>query len=85
MFEAKYQKLIGGFLLSRISTSEMLQLRELLQMETNSVAKAKATMSLIQDDELMTLAKSGIQATEARIKGIQKFVSDNNIVTAEVH
>jgi len=38
----------------------MLQLRELLQMETNSVAKAKATMNLIQDDELMTLAKSGI-------------------------
>jgi len=63
----------------------MLQLRELLQMETNSVAKAKATMNLIQDDELMTLAKSGIQATEARIKGIQKFVSDNNIVSSEVH
>jgi len=63
----------------------MLQLRELLQMETNSVAKAKATMNLIQDDELMTLAKSGIQATEARIKGIQKFVNDNNIVSSEVH
>jgi len=71
--------------LNRISTAEMLQLRELLQMETNSVAKAKATMNLIQDDELMTLAKSGIQATEARIKGIQKFVSDNNIVSSEVH
>jgi len=75
----------GGFILNRISTAEMLQLRELLQMETNSVAKAKATMNLIQDDELMTLAKSGIQATEARIKGIQKFVSDNNIVSSEVH
>jgi len=49
------------------------------------VAKAKATMNLIQDDELMTLAKSGIQATEARIKGIQKFVNDNNIVSSEVH
>ncbi|KAF1085177.1 hypothetical protein SPSYN_01313 [Sporotomaculum syntrophicum] len=71
--------------MSRISTMEMLQLRELLQMETNSVAKAKATMSLIEDDELMTLAKSGIQATEARIKGMQKFISDNDLVSMEVH
>lgn len=71
--------------MSRISTAEMLQLRELLQMETNAVAKAKATLSLVKDDELKTLAKSGIQATEARIKGIQKFISESNIVTPEVH
>lgn len=71
--------------MSRISTMEMLQLRELLQMETNSVAKAKATMNLIEDDELLTLAKSGIQATEARIKGMQKFISDNDLVSMEVH
>jgi hypothetical protein len=71
--------------LSRISTAEMLQLRELLQMETNSVAKAKATQTLIQDDEMLTLAKSGIQASEARIKNLQKFISENDIVTMEVH
>lgn len=71
--------------MNRFSPAEMLQLRELLQMETNSVAKAKATMSLIQDDELLTLAKSGIQATEARIKGMQKLISDHNLVSMEVH
>lgn len=71
--------------MSRITTGEMLQLRELLQMETNSVAKAKATLNLIQDEELLTLAKSGVQATEARIKGLQKFISDNDMVKAEVH
>ena len=71
--------------MSRISTGEMLQIRELLQMETNAVAKAKATQALVKDDELMTLAKSGIQASEARIKGLQKFISDNNIARSEVH
>lgn len=71
--------------MSRISTAEMLQLRELLQMETNAVAKAKATQVLIKDSEMLTLAKSGIQAGEARIKNLQKFVSENNIVTSEVH
>ncbi|TYO94435.1 hypothetical protein [Desulfallas thermosapovorans] len=71
--------------MSRITTGEMLQLRELLQMETNSVAKAKATLNLIQDEELLTLAKSGVQASEARIKGLQKFISDNDMVKAEVH
>ena len=71
--------------MSRISTGEMLQIRELLQMETNAVAKSKATQALVKDDELMTLAKSGIQASEARIKGLQKFISDNNIARSEVH
>lgn len=71
--------------MSRITTGEMLQLRELLQMETNSVAKAKATLNLIRDEELLTLAKSGVQASEARIKGLQKFLSDNDMVKAEVH
>lgn len=71
--------------MSRISTGEMLQIRELLQMETNAIAKAKATQALVKDDELMTLAKSGIQASEARIKGLQKFISDNNIARSEVH
>ncbi|MHB8157697.1 MAG: hypothetical protein ACYDEQ_09965 [Desulfocucumaceae bacterium] len=71
--------------MNRISTAEMLQFRELLQMETNSVAKAKATQALINDDEMITLAKSGIQASEARIKNLQKFISDNDIVSTEVH
>lgn len=70
--------------MSHISTSEVLQLRELLQMETNSVAKAKATASLVRDDELATLVKSGIQASEARIKGIQKCINEANLLSPEV-
>ena len=71
--------------MNHISTAEMLELRELLQMETNSVAKAKATQALVKDDELLTLAKSGVQASEARIKALQKFISDHDILTSEVH
>jgi len=71
--------------LKEISTLEMLQLRELMQMETNSVAKAKAVQNLVKDDELMTVVKSGIQASEARIKNMQKFISDYDLVHREVH
>lgn len=70
--------------MSRLSTGELLQLRELLQMETNAVAKAKATATLVRDEELGTLVKSGIQASEARIKGIQKCIHDSNIISPEV-
>ena len=68
-----------------ISMNEKLQLRELLQLETNSVAKAKAMQGLIKDDELKTFAVSGIQASEARIKGIQQFLNENQLVSKEVH
>lgn len=71
--------------MKKITTSEMLQFRELLQMESISLAKAKAINTLIEDDELNTLATSGIQAAEARIKGMQQFINDNHIVSMEVN
>ncbi|MDD3654799.1 MAG: hypothetical protein PHO01_11585 [Desulfotomaculaceae bacterium] len=67
--------------MDKISTAEMLQLRELMQMETNAVAKAKGTQALIKDDELLTLVKSGIQASEARIKSLQRFASERDMVS----
>lgn len=68
--------------MDHISAAEMLQLRELLQMETNSVIFTKATQALIKDDELLTLAKTGVQQSEARIKSIQQFITDRDLVTA---
>ena len=68
-----------------ITTAEMLQLRELLQMETTALAKAKVTEPFIEDHELKDTMKIGIQAVEARLKGIQQFISDNNIMDMEVH
>ncbi|KUO52894.1 MAG: hypothetical protein APF76_14815 [Desulfitibacter sp. BRH_c19] len=69
----------------KITTGEKLQFRELLQMESISLAKAKAISTLIEDEELKTLSTSGIEASEARIKGIQQFINENDIVSMEVN
>lgn len=69
----------------QLSTAEMLQLHELLQMETIALEKSKATEALIQDDELKTLVKSGIQSCEARIKGMMQFIHENALIPEEVH
>lgn len=69
----------------KLSTAEMLQLRELMQSEAIALAKAMATHMLIEDDELKTLVKAGIQASEARIKGMQQFLNENGIIPMEVH
>ncbi|KUO63608.1 MAG: hypothetical protein APF84_18790 [Gracilibacter sp. BRH_c7a] len=69
----------------KITTAEMLQFRELLQMETISLAKAKAMGTLIEDDELNSLSISGIQAAEGRIKGLQQFINENDIVSMGVN
>lgn len=68
-----------------ISMGEKMQLRELLQLETTGVAKAKAMQGLIKDDELKSFTIAGIQAGEARIKGIQQFLNENHLVSKEVH
>jgi len=65
--------------LIEITPSEALVLSKMLQMETTSLAMAKAGINLIGDDDLKDLAKSGIQAAEARIKGLQQFVTNNDI------
>ncbi|HHY60641.1 MAG TPA: hypothetical protein GX504_08490 [Clostridia bacterium] len=68
----------------KITPAEMLQLRELLQMEINALAKAKTVHPLVEDEELKAQIASGIQAAEARIKGIQQFLTDRQLVEVEV-
>lgn len=63
-----------------LSDSEMLSLREMLQMETNALTKVKATQMAVTDDELKSQVKASIMAGEKRIKGIQQFISENNIL-----
>jgi ribosome recycling factor len=71
-----------------LAEHEKVSLREILQMETNGLAKLKASKKMIDDEELAKQAESAILAAEGRIKGIQQFLNENNIVTAqnrEVH
>jgi hypothetical protein len=65
----------------QVTTNEILALNKFLQMETNSLTIAKAGINVISDQQLKTLAQSGITATEGRIRGIQQFIIENNITS----
>jgi hypothetical protein len=70
----------------KLALGEILTLRELLQMESNALAASKATVMLITDPQLKGLVESGILASEARIKGMQQFIEENDVIsTQEVH
>jgi hypothetical protein len=64
----------------KLTSSEVLSLSSLLQMEANSLAVSKAAVHALTDEELLALTKAGIMASEARIKGFQQFISENQIV-----
>jgi transaldolase len=63
-----------------LSDSELLSLREMLQMETNALAKVKATKMVVTDDELKCQVDAAEMAAEKRVRGIQQFISENNIL-----
>lgn len=70
----------------KLSESEKLNLSKMLQMETNTVTKTKMIVSAINDDELRRATETSILAGEARIKGIQQFINENNVISnTEVH
>ena len=70
----------------KLAMGEILSMRELLQMESNALATSKATIMMIQDPQLKLLTESGILATEAKIKGLQQFIQENDITSIqEVH
>ena len=66
----------------QITPNEMLSISKLLEIETNNYAVAKAGINVIQDQELKTKTQAGMVAMEARIKGLQQFINDNNICMA---
>ncbi len=70
----------------KLAPGEVLTLRELLQMESNALAASKATVALITDPQLKAIAEAGILTSEARIKGMQQFIQENNVISIqEVH
>lgn len=69
-----------------LTQTEILSLREMLQMETNALAIARLSIMAIQDPDLKDLGDSGIVAAENRIKGLQRFINENNVLSMrEVH
>lgn len=69
----------------KLSEAELLTLTGMLKMETEGLAVAKATQMLIEDNDLKRAAETGILAAEARIKGMQQFINENQVLgTGEV-
>ena len=65
----------------QVTDSEILSLTKMLEAETYSLAIAKASLLAISQEQLKTLAQSGITSAEARITGLQQFIGENQIVS----
>lgn len=65
--------------MKKLTPGEMLSLRELIQMECNGLAASKASTTLITDPELKSIAEAGILSAEMKIKGLQKFIQENDV------
>lgn len=67
----------------QLPASEILSISNLIQMETTGLAMAKAGINVIADEQLKVQARSGINAAETRIKGLQQFISENNVINLQ--
>ena len=52
-------------------------------MESDGVIMQRAINTLISDEDLKRQSEASILATEGRIKGIQQFISENNVSVAK--
>ncbi|CVK20694.1 hypothetical protein [Sporomusa sphaeroides] len=66
----------------QLTPVEVLSLAKLLEMETNALTVAQASLMAISDEQLKTMTQAGIAATQARVAGLQQFVVENKITTA---
>ncbi|MDO5516014.1 MAG: hypothetical protein Q4F66_00565 [Clostridium sp.] len=65
-----------------LSDVEKISLAAVLKMESDGLIMQKAMKALISDEDLKRQSEAGILAAEGRIKGIQQFINENNIITA---
>ena len=64
-----------------LTPGEMLSLRELFTMESTGLVSLKTMHPLVSDEKLRSSCEAGIQAAEARIRSMQQFLQENQIVT----
>lgn len=70
----------------KLSQEELINLNKLLQAETSAISKARMIVPAIDDKKLREMVEVSIASCEARIKGIQQFINENDIIsTTEVH
>lgn len=63
----------------QLTAVEVLSLAKLLEMETNALTVAQASLMAIADEHLKNMTQAGLAATQARIAGLQQFVIENKI------
>lgn len=69
----------------QLTPVEVLSLAKLLEMESNALTVAQTSLMAISDEQLKTIVQAGITATQARIAGLQQFVSENKITAVSAN
>lgn len=64
----------------KLADNEILSLTNLLKMEKDGLIVTRAMQPLVTDDTLRQQVEAGILATEGRIRGIQQFINENQIL-----
>lgn len=66
-----------------LSQIENLSLTAVLKMEADALIMGKAIGTLITDEDLKRKSDSDVLATEGRIKALQQFIVENQIVVGQ--
>lgn len=66
-----------------LSEIEKISLAAVIKMESDGLLMQRAINMLISDEDLKRQSESSILATEGRIKAIQQFIVENEILISE--
>ena len=66
-----------------LSETEKISLAAIIKMESDGLLMQRAINMLISDEDLKRQSESSILATEGRIKAIQQFLVENEILISE--
>ncbi|EGT2202485.1 Uncharacterised protein [Clostridioides difficile] len=66
-----------------LSETEKISLAAVIKMESDGLLIQRAINMLISDEDLKRQSESSILATEGRIKAIQQFIVENEILISE--
>ncbi|MDM9832859.1 hypothetical protein ACBS47_13545 [Clostridioides difficile] len=66
-----------------LSETEKISLAAIIKMESDGLLMQRAINMLISDEDLKIQSESSILATEGRIKAIQQFIVENEILISE--
>lgn len=74
-----YNLYLGGKNMRKLSEAEVLSLTSLLKMEQDGLIVQRAVNALITDENLKRQGESSTLACEGRIKGLQQFITENQV------